>query len=132
MTTNRGLRNLGIGLSMILLNWVAQADKVIDKSQQASSPTAELSREATDAGGTPDRGAVVYEEHCSVCHWIGLAEAPKLGDVEAWEPRLQQGVGVLYDHALNGFKNMPAKGGNTNLSDGEVREAVDYMLDSVN
>jgi cytochrome c oxidase cbb3-type subunit 3 len=116
---------------MILLNCIAQAEEITKQDQRASSPRAEAAHETTDAGATPSRGAAVYEEHCSVCHWIGLAQAPKLGDVEAWAPRIAQGVEVLYGHALNGFMNMPAKGGNTNLSDDEVREAVDYMLDSV-
>jgi len=53
----------------------------------------------------------------------------------AWEPRLEQGVATLYDHAINGYTGsagmMPARGGNPTLSDAEVQAAVDYMLAAV-
>ena len=45
-----------------------------------------------------------------------------------WEPRIAQGDDVLYDHAINGFNAMPAKGGNVSLSDDSVKTAVDYMI----
>ena len=40
---------------------------------------------------------------------------------------------VLYDHAINGFFGpdytmMPERGGNPDLSDEQVRLAVDYMV----
>ena len=41
---------------------------------------------------------------------------------------------VLYDHAINGFDGdamtpMLPKGGRMDLSDQEVRDAVDYMIE---
>jgi cytochrome c5 len=66
------------------------------------------------------------------CHAAGVAGAPKTGDKSAWTPRIAQGANVLYDHALKGFQGkagvMPAKGGNTALSDDDVKAAVDYMV----
>ena len=57
---------------------------------------------------------------------------PIVGDVDAWTPRIAKGIDVLYDHAINGFNGeagiMIAKGGRTDLSDEEVRLAVDYMV----
>ena len=35
---------------------------------------------------------------------------------------------TLFDHAINGFKGMPAKGGNASLSDEAVEAAVEYMV----
>ena len=65
-------------------------------------------------------------------HGQGIAGAPKFGDKALWAPRVAQGVDVLYQHALNGFQGkgglMPPKGGNTSLSDAEVKAAVDYMV----
>ncbi len=58
-----------------------------------------------------------------------------LGDATAWGPRIEQGVDVLKDHAINGYTGaigfMPAKGGRTDLSDEEVAAAVDYMVGEV-
>ena len=46
--------------------------------------------------------------------------------------RVAQGSDTLYDHAINGFTGaagfMPQKGGRLDLSDQEVRDAVDYMV----
>ena len=56
----------------------------------------------------------------------------RLGDVEAWAPRIAKGIATLHQHALEGFKGeksiMPPKGGRVDLSDGEITSAVDYML----
>jgi len=60
------------------------------------------------------------------------AGAPKFGDKAAWAPRIKQGKETLYKHAIGGFKGksgvMPAKGGRTDLSDADVKAAVDYMV----
>lgn len=77
-------------------------------------------------------GKDVYAKVCTTCHAIGLAGAPRYGSGADWAPRLTGGVGRLYSSALNGTaKGMPAKGGYTNLSDGEVKSAVDYMVAAV-
>ena len=68
---------------------------------------------------------------CAVCHGTGVLNAPKLGDKAAWDPRLAKGVDQLYASAINGIGTMPPKGGRLDLSDDEVKKAVDYMLDSV-
>ena len=44
-----------------------------------------------------------------------------------WAPRIKQGKDTLHKHALEGFNSMPAKGGNSSLSDDEVKAAVDFM-----
>jgi cytochrome c5 len=73
-------------------------------------------------------GSEVYQSVCSACHSAGLAGAPKTADAAAWKPRVAQGKATLYTHAIQGFKMMPAKGGNASLSDAEVKAAVDYIL----
>lgn len=77
-------------------------------------------------------GEATYNSACFSCHAAGVAGAPKLGDAPEWETRLSKGTEVLYDHSINGFNAMPAKGGFTNLSDEQVRAAVDYMLEQIN
>lgn len=79
------------------------------------------------AAGKPD-GKKVYESTCIACHGTGVANAPKFGDKAAWEPHLMHGVAMLYTSALNGKGAMPPRGGNSALSDAEVKAGVDYMV----
>ena len=58
---------------------------------------------------------------------------PIVGNAEVWADRIALGIDVLYDHAINGFDGdaptpMLPKGGRVDLSDQEVRDAVDYMV----
>lgn len=75
-----------------------------------------------------EEGQKVYQQACFACHGTGAAGAPKLGDKAAWKPRVAQDKEVLYKHALEGFKAMPAKGGRADLGDADVKAAVDYMV----
>ncbi|MGM0701738.1 MAG: c-type cytochrome [Pseudomonadota bacterium] len=82
----------------------------------------------TSAQAEPD-GKAVYDSVCMACHMTGAADAPITGETDAWAPRIEQGKETLYDHSINGFNAMPAKGGNASLSDEEVKAAVDYMVE---
>jgi cytochrome c5 len=79
------------------------------------------------------QGRTVWLGTCQDCHGNPLADAPQVKDAEAWAPRLNQSRAALYDHALSGYSSsewteMPARGGNADLSDDAVRAAVDYMV----
>lgn len=79
-----------------------------------------------------DAGKDLYSKTCAVCHAAGIAGAPRYGNAADWQPRIAAGTARLYTSALKGTpKGMPAKGGNTSASDGDVKAAVDYMLASV-
>jgi cytochrome c5 len=83
---------------------------------------------------TPLTGPQVYNAACIVCHQApGVGGAPPVADVAAWAPRIAQGVDTLYTHALLGFTGtkgfMPAKGGRPDLSDDEIKGAVDYLVE---
>jgi c(7)-type cytochrome triheme protein len=73
-------------------------------------------------------GKQVYDSTCSACHAAGILQAPKLGTRQDWVEREKQGFEVLLSHALKGFKNMPAKGGNPAIKDEEIENAIIYML----
>ena len=73
-------------------------------------------------------GKGTYQSACFACHGTGAAGSPKVGDKGAWKNRIAQGTGTLFDNAINGFKGMPAKGGNASLSDAAVKAAVEYMI----
>jgi cytochrome c5 len=72
-------------------------------------------------------GQAVYTAVCAACHATGAAGAPKAGDAGAWSARIAQGYDTLVQHAVQGIRAMPAKGGNPDLDDVEVARAVVYM-----
>lgn len=80
------------------------------------------------AAGAPKSGKEIWEGTCSACHQAGLLGAPKIGDKAAWAPRIAKGMDLLKNHALHGFNQMPAHGGNSALSDDDVVKALEYMV----
>ena len=82
------------------------------------------------AGATPAAGAgkALYDTACMVCHAAGVANAPKLGDKAAWEPRIKTGMDTLYASVLKGKGAMPPKGTAMASSDADIKAAVDYMV----
>jgi cytochrome c5 len=94
-------------------------------------PVATVVVAAADAGPHVDKtGEEVVKAVCAMCHAAGLMNAPKIGDKDAWKPRIAQGQATLISHATNGIRSMPAKGGNASLSDNEVANAVVYMANA--
>ncbi|BEP95821.1 hypothetical protein GmRootA79_42050 [Acidovorax sp. A79] len=88
---------------------------------------------AAPAAAENELGKSVFGKTCAMCHAAGVAGAPKPGDKADWGPRIAQGKDTLYKHAIEGFTGakgmMPAKGGSANLTDAEVKAAVDFMAD---
>ncbi len=75
-------------------------------------------------------GAGTYEMFCIACHKLGISGAPKIGDAKAWEERASTGVEGLLARTIEGIAPaMPAKGGCLQCSDGQLQDAIDYMLD---
>ncbi|MEC8917581.1 MAG: c-type cytochrome [Pseudomonadota bacterium] len=72
-------------------------------------------------------GEAIFEDNCAGCHDGG--GAPQIGDNDAWQSRIDEGMDELYASAINGIGGMPAKGGNADLTDDEVKAAVDYIVD---
>ncbi len=75
-------------------------------------------------------GKAVYGSACAACHKDGVAGAPKFGDKAAWASRIKGGKNAMYDSVMKGKGTMPAKGGNTSLSDADVKAVVDYMIEA--
>lgn len=79
------------------------------------------------ASSGPRSGKEVFEQVCTACHTPGAMGAPKFGNKADWAPRIAKGMDTLYQHALNGFNNMPPHGTCTSCSEQEIKNAVDYM-----
>jgi len=96
--------------------------KVADTSASSGS-------DKTASASIPDSPKALYKAVCSACHAQGVAGAPKFGSKAAWQPRLQaRGIDKLHQHALHGYKGMPAKGGHPELPDDLVMKTVNFMV----
>ena len=95
----------------------------------APSPAATVVTSAAPAKADAGRG--LYDTACMACHAAGVANAPKLGDKDAWAPRIKSGMNTLYASVINGKGAMPPKGTAMNSSEADIKAAVDYMVGSV-
>ena len=107
-------------------NEPASAEAKPEEKAEASAAEAKPEEKA-DASSAKADGKAVFEANCKMCHGGTIPGAPVVGKNDDWAPRIKQGKETLHKHALEGFKAMPAKGGNASLSDDEVKAAVDYM-----
>jgi cytochrome c5 len=110
-----------------------QATKGGGNTARKAPPKAQMGpgiKVAAARGASPENEST-YQAMCSTCHSSGALGAPKITDKAAWQPRIAQGPKVLYSSALNGIGAMPAKGGHPQLSDEQVKAAVDYMVGAV-
>ena len=104
---------------------VAEADvKPVAEVKVAEAAT----EKAGDSGSIS--GEKIAQKNCALCHASGMMNSPKIGDKEQWAPRIAQGKEMLVNNAIKGIGVMPAKGGNTSLSDAEVAAAVVWMANS--
>ena len=99
------------------------------KGQQCASATADAS--ATAAPATQS-GGDVYNKFCHTCHNTGLNDAPKIGDADAWAPRLAKGSEALLQSTKAGLNLMPAMGLCMSCADGELVAAIEYMTATEN
>ena len=78
-------------------------------------------------------GEKVYRRVCARCHDKGISGAPKLGDREAWKVRIPTGINNLVRNAIEGYQGNqgvhPPRGGDRNLSDAQIGEAVRFMVE---
>jgi len=104
---------------------------VVSQVEENIKPVATVEVAAADAGPHLDKsGEEVVAAVCGMCHTAGLTNAPKIGDKAQWAPRIAQGYDTLVTNAVNGIRTMPAKGGNSALSDSEVANAVVFMANA--
>ena len=106
--------------------------------EERTRPFGELCLEGDDCGGVQASapvivqasgrsGAEVYTLRCHVCHDSGLNDAPKLGDAEAWQPRLEKGMEELLRTTKEGLNLMPPMGTCVTCTDTELRAAIEHM-----
>jgi cytochrome c5 len=107
---------------------------VENNTQEDISPVAQVvvaNESVTESGSENSISAdKIIKANCAMCHVGGLMGAPKIGDVGLWAPRIAQGKDTLINNAIKGIRMMPAKGGNSRLTDEEVAAAVISMANA--
>ena len=74
-------------------------------------------------------GETAYKDYCAGCHETGMLSAPIVGNADEWEGRSQLWDAVLFDHAITGYLEMPARGGRMDLPDNIIKAAAEHMLE---
>ena len=100
----------------------AAAEPVVEETVAAAAPSApQIDAEA------------IYNRSCIACHLTGAANAPILGNREAWADRLAKGMDALYASSINGMTGtaMPPRGTCGACSDEELKAVTDFMVSKV-
>ncbi|HHH43072.1 MAG TPA: c-type cytochrome, partial [Gammaproteobacteria bacterium] len=89
---------------------------------------------APATGSSGLSGREIYAETCIACHSAdGKGAFPGVPDFTRKDGRLSKGDDVLFRHVMGGFQSpgspmaMPPKGGNANLTDGDIRNVIQYL-----
>ena len=94
-------------------------------NQSGGKWTEPISRKAPPTERT---GEQIVKAQCIKCHQAGTGGAPRIGDRDAWIPRLKNGLDTTVRSAIKGHGGMPARGGLADATDLEVRNAIIYMF----
>jgi cytochrome c5 len=86
--------------------------------------------EVSAAPAEPRTGEALYNTFCIACHSTGLANAPKLGDADAWNKILEIGMDGLLSSAKAGKNVMPAMGNCADCTDDELISAINFMSET--
>ena len=101
----------------------------LTQRKEADGPAVWIKMSANATAKTPERtGEQIVKTRCAKCHETGDGGAPKIGDQAAGIPRVKQGLDGVVRSAINGHAALPARGGQADLTDSEMRSAVVYMF----
>ena len=117
---------VSILLALLLAALVVVAACEQTATDESSSPAPAAPSPADDS--VQLTGKEAYDLVCAGCHEEGVDGAPRTGDREAWAGRSWLWEAVLFEHAKDGYMEMPAKGGDETLDDATVEMAAEYML----
>ncbi|MDF1766344.1 MAG: c-type cytochrome [Gammaproteobacteria bacterium] len=98
----------------------------------ASSSFADTQAVELSALSNGTEAEATYMASCFACHSTGAAGAPKVGpgNADAWTARLEKGMDQVVTNAIAGINNMPPKGLCFTCNDDDIKQLVEYMVDS--
>lgn len=120
MQTSEGARRAATVLVTVLLAACGEPAGTPGAATTASAPP------ATAAPADPQT-ARLYDQTCRACHTAPASGAPQSGDRKAWEARLAQGMPVLVEHTIRGFKGMPPLGTCMDCTPADFEKLIRYM-----
>lgn len=92
---------------------------VEDEKQAATAAT-------SNSDGSVD-GEEVYQSACMACHAAGVAGAPLPGSEMMAQRLADKGLDGLFSSVINGLNVMPPRAGRPDLSDEDIRAAIEFM-----
>lgn len=117
---------------------LAKANAIPDRALFGASPCEETEGETpadadaqtattASANGLATQLQAIYARSCQICHENPAAGAPLRGDHEAWAPRIAQGMPLLMEHTIHGYKQMPPLGLCMSCTEPELEALIRYM-----
>lgn len=128
---------IAIVLILFLIDSIQSGQVDVDDPEVAEkavlkniAPVARLEARDANTPRVERSGEEVFNAVCTSCHTSGALGAPRLNNKGDWGPRIAQGYDKLIEHAINGIRAMPPRGGDPDLSDIEIARTVAYMANS--
>ncbi|STZ75658.1 c-type cytochrome [Bergeriella denitrificans] len=126
---------LAVVFFLIKLAGSSSFSDVAETTESATQTRIQPSGQLLLGDGTPvgeRTGEQIFNKICIQCHAADsiVPNAPKFENKADWAPRIAQGFDTLFNHALNGFNAMPAKGGAADLTDQELKRVVTYLANT--
>lgn len=99
--------------------------------QKVVAPSAQDEQAEVVVATGPRSGDQIYASYCAGCHDTGAANAPKAGDAQVWNARLENRGSreALWKSAWTGLGAMPPKGLCMDCSEDEFSAAVAHILE---
>ena len=118
-----------LGLSFLGLGLAYAQDEMIEKATlERIMPFGKVNTGGAVVVASGARsGKEIVEGTCAACHGSGALGSPKIGSKADWAPRLKMGIAGLVKSAAKGKNAMPPRGGNSSLSDADLKAAITYM-----
>lgn len=125
------MKKIKISLFVLLIGWqltVGAGQENIKASPVHGNLSAKLSEVNSNLPGKriEDIGAK-WARTCALCHATGVGGAPRVGIVEEWQHRLEQGKAALLAHTIEGFNDMPPLGYCMSCDLDDFSALIDFM-----
>ena len=101
-----------------------------EAAELAATDAAAVAQPPAGSAGTelaPADGEKIYQSVCMACHAAGVAGAPVAGSDAMAERLAAKGADGLFQSAINGLNVMPPRGGRPDLTDEDIRAAIEFM-----
>ena len=92
-------------------------------------PPAPTPEQAEALAPADPRLAALYGQSCKASPAVRGGGAPLVHDRKSWDPRWKQGEAVLLDHAIQGFRAMPAGGQCASCNPSDFKALIRFMAE---